>query len=118
MNTYLILKSLHIISFTAWMAGMFYLPRLYVYHTRAENGSQMDETFKIMELKLLRVIMNPAMILTVLFGVSLIYEIGFSNLGGWFHVKLLLVIFMMIFHAKLARIRKDFIMKSNIKDEN
>jgi len=99
------------------MAGMFYLPRLYVYHTRAESGSQMDETFKTMEHKLLRIIMNPAMILTILFGLGLIYEVGFSNLGGWFHAKLLLVLLMILFHAKLSKIRKDFIMWRNIKSE-
>ena len=70
-------KALHIVAVISWMAGLFYLPRLFVYHTRAEAGSPMSETFKVMEAKLLRIIMNPAMIVTWLAGLWLAYA------GGW-----------------------------------
>lgn len=117
MNTYLLLKALHIISFTCWMAAIFYLPRLYVYHTRAKIGSDMDKTFQLMELKLLRIIMNPAMILTIVFGLSLIYEVGMANLGKWFHIKLLLILIMMGLHGMLSKYRKDFAVGKNTKSE-
>lgn len=107
-NWYLFFKSMHIISFTAWMAGMFYLPRLYVYHCRAIEKGELDTTLQIMERKLLRVIINPAMILTFIFGICLIYQIGWDALTGWFHAKLTLVILLIAFHIMLSRYRKDF----------
>lgn len=107
-NYYLILKSLHLISIIAWMAGLLYLPRLYVYHVTAKEGGELDETLKIMERRLLRFIMNPAMIATVIFGVLLISSVGMSGFGGWFHVKSLLLLFMFASHGMLAKFRKDF----------
>lgn len=103
---YLVIKSLHIISVIAWMAGMFYLPRLFVYHTRAVKGGELDETLKIMERKLLRIIINPAMILTFIFGFWLIHFTGFSS--GWLHAKLTLVILLSAFHGFLSKCRKNF----------
>lgn len=116
-NSYLIFKSLHLISMVAWMAGLFYLPRLYVYHTRAKIGSEMDATFQIMEEKLLRIIMNPAMILTFLFGLLLIHEVGFKNLGIWFHIKLTCLFVLSGFHGYLAKVRKIFAKGENKKSE-
>ena len=78
---YDLLRGLHIIGVIAWMAGMLYLPRLYVYHARATPGSEMDETFKVMELKLLRIIINPAMIFTLVMGLALIWVDG--HIRGW-----------------------------------
>ncbi|MCE2993507.1 MAG: protoporphyrinogen oxidase HemJ [Alphaproteobacteria bacterium] len=116
-NWYLFFKSLHTISFVAWMAGMFYLPRLYVYHCRAIPNGELDTTLQIMELKLLRVIINPAMILTFIFGVCLIYQIGWASLSGWFHAKLTLVLLLTAFHIMLSRYRKDFENKKNTHSE-
>lgn len=115
MDLYLIIKSLHIISVIAWMAGMFYLPRLFVYHTGAQKGGELDETLKIMERKLLRIIINPAMILTFIFGFWLIYYIGFS--GGWLHAKIFLVLVLAGFHGFLAKCRKDFEKGENKRTE-
>jgi protoporphyrinogen IX oxidase len=110
---YLWIKALHVISVIAWMAGMLYLPRLYVYHCAAEIGSVQSETFKVMERRLLRGIINPAMIATWLFGILLVLRPGFDYLSGWFHVKLTMVILMQIAHAFLARWRKDFARDAN-----
>lgn len=104
---FLIIKALHMISVIAWMAGMFYLPRLYVYHTENSNEKKICEVFEVMERKLLRMIINPAMISSFLFGLMLIYIYGFSNYGGWLHVKLLMLLFMVIFHAMLVKYRKE-----------
>lgn len=103
-------KMLHILSVITWMAGLFYLPRLFVYHAeRGEPGSQMSETFKIMEGKLLRQIMAPAMIGTWIFGILLALTPGLVDWGsGWFYVKLTTVIGLTAFHHWLARRRKDF----------
>ncbi|MGF1620823.1 MAG: protoporphyrinogen oxidase HemJ [Rhodomicrobiaceae bacterium] len=108
MDGYLYIKALHIIAVIAWMAGLFYLPRLYVYHVDAAPGSQMSETFKVMEQRLLRVIMNPAMIASWVFGLILMF--GYVDLAtsGWLHAKLLLVVVMSGFHGFLAKRRKDF----------
>lgn len=101
------LKALHIISVIAWMAGMLYLPRLYVYHAVAEPGSVQSETFKVMERRLLRGIINPAMVATWIFGLSMAY-LGDLWLQGWLHAKLALLIGMQVAHAFLARWRRDF----------
>ncbi|MBN9543753.1 MAG: protoporphyrinogen oxidase HemJ [Alphaproteobacteria bacterium] len=114
---YLLIKALHIISFTAWMAGMFYLPRLYVYHTKYQSGSETDQLFQTMERKLLRVIMNPAMIATFIFGIMLMYILGLESLGGWFHAKVTLVLIMAGCHGMLAKYRKDFEKGVNKKSE-
>lgn len=100
-------KSLHIIAVISWMAGMLYLPRLYVYHSTSETGSPQSETFKIMEAKLLRIIMNPAMIASWVFGLWLWFGWNLGS-GGWIHAKLVLVVAMTGLHGFFAKIRKDF----------
>lgn len=105
-NLYLIVKSLHIISVISWMCGMLYLPRLFVYHTKAKPGGELDQTLQTMERKLLRIIINPAMIASFIFGVWLISIVGFS--GIWLHIKLTLVLILSGFHGFLAKCRKDF----------
>jgi putative membrane protein len=115
---YMWIKALHVIAMVAWMAGMFYLPRLYVYHVAADKGSELSETLKIMERKLLRMIINPAMIATWLFGtVMLLANSGIMSTGGWMHVKLAAVILMQIFHAFLSRWRKAFLKDANLHTE-
>ncbi|MEM8787030.1 MAG: protoporphyrinogen oxidase HemJ [Pseudomonadota bacterium] len=102
-------KAFHIMAVIAWMAGLFYLPRLYVYHTeQVTAGSQTATLFETMELKLLRVIMNPAMMATWGFGLLLILTPGVIDWrgDGWFHAKLLGVTAMTVFHMWLARQRK------------
>ncbi len=115
MDTYLIIKSLHIIFVIAWMCGLFYLPRLFVYHTKAQIGSELDLTLQIMERKLLKIIMNPAMILSFIFGFWLIHLIGFS--GGWLHLKTTLVLALAGFHGFLSKCRKDFAAGKNKHSE-
>jgi putative membrane protein len=106
------LKALHIIAVIAWMAGMFYLPRLYVYHAGAKPGSELSETFKTMERRLLRAIINPAMIAAWAFGLLLAWQ---GDLWGqhWFHAKLALLLLMQIVHAGLARWRRAFANDAN-----
>ncbi len=87
-EAYLWVKSVHVIAVISWMAGMLYLPRLFIYHCDAPAGSQQSETFKVMERRLLRLIMNPAMIVSWVLGVWLAWQAGFFT-SGWFHVKLL-----------------------------
>lgn len=101
-------KALHIIFVISWMAGIFYLPRLYVYHTKVKVGSEQDKMFQTMERKLLRIIMNPAMIGTYIFGLKNAYIYGLEALGIWFHIKMTAVIGLTIVHGLLARWRKDF----------
>lgn len=110
MDAYLWVKSLHVISIIAWMAGLLYLPRLFVYHTQAPVGSTQSETFKVMERKLLRYIMNPAMIASWIFGLWLIFLLGPDLLrtGGWLHTKLLLVMLLSVAHGAMAKWRRDF----------
>ncbi len=116
MDTYLWLKALHVISIIAWMAGLFYLPRLFVYHTQQKPGSETSELFKIMERRLLKVIMNPAMIASWIFGFMLAAKVhAFSH--PWFHVKLLLVIGLTVFHIMLGKWRKDFEADRNQRSE-
>ncbi len=106
-------KAFHVISVISWMAALFYMPRLFVYHTRATIGSEMDQTFQLMEYKLQKVIMTPAMILTYFFGLLVAYIYGFEALGGWFHVKMLMVLGLSAFHGFLAKTRKDFVKGEN-----
>lgn len=94
---YLWLLALHILAFVSWMAGMLYLPRLFIYHLDQPVGSQASATFQLMERRLLRFIMTPAMIATWIFGLGLIHTVGFSQ--GWLHAKLLLVFFMSGVHG-------------------
>lgn len=113
MDSYLIVKSLHIISVISWMAGMLYLPRLYVYHAGAVPGSEMDLTFQTMERRLLRFIINPAMIATFLFGIVLVAQLGVAGLGGWFHAKILLVVLLTVLHGLFSIWRKAFVAGKN-----
>jgi putative membrane protein len=100
-------KAFHIIAVIAWMAGMLYLPRLFVYHCAAPAGSPQSETFKTMERRLLRAIINPAMIATWVFGVWLAWLGGWAW-AGWFHAKVALVIVMSGLHGMLARYVREF----------
>ncbi len=110
-------KAIHVISVISWMAAMFYMPRLFVYHTRAKIGSKMDKTFQQMEHKLLKIIMTPSMILTYFFGILIAYIYGFVALGVWFHIKMTAVLGLTIFHGLLAKWRKDFINGNNNHSE-
>ena len=102
-------KSLHIVSIVAWMAGLLYLPRLFVYHAEAPAGSDSAETFKVMERRLLRGIMNPAMMLALIFGAALAATPGVVDWHqGWIWAKLALVVGLVGFHCLLTRWRKDF----------
>ena len=106
---YKLFLSLHIISVIAWVAGMLYLPRLFVYHTTKQVGSDSSETFKTMERRLLKLIINPAAILSYIFGFTLIYSIGAENLGHiWLQLKILLVLGMSGLHGYFAKLVKDF----------
>ena len=102
------IQALHIISVMAWMAGMLYLPRLFVYHCEAEIGSKQSETFKVMERRLLRAIINPAMGAAFLFGILMIVANHGLLTDHWFQVKLVFVLALSAFHGYLARWRKDF----------
>jgi putative membrane protein len=103
------IKSLHIISVIAWMAGMMYLPRLFVYHCEAGSGSEKSETFKIMERKLLRGIINPAMIATFLFGGMLLLTPGVIDWqSGWIWIKLALVLALGAMHGMFSKWRRQF----------
>ncbi len=104
---YLSIKAFHVAAVIAWMAGLFYLPRLFVYHAESEVGSAQSETFKAMERRLLRVIMNPAMIATWLAGLLLAHFGGWWT-APWFHAKLALVFLMSLFHGWLAMRRREF----------
>src|SRR3954468_23837351 len=95
---YLWLKAFHIIAVIAWMAGMLYLPRLFVYHCEAPAGSQQSETFKVMEWRLLKLIINPAMIVTWVLGLLLLWLGGWYQ-AHWMHAKLALVILMSVVHG-------------------
>ena len=109
-------KALHIISVIAWMAGMLYLPRLYVYHADAEPGSDKSETFKIMERRLLRAITNPAMVASFLFGGLMLATPGAIDWSmGWIWVKLAMIGLMAAIHGLLARWRRDFESDRNIR---
>lgn len=110
---YALYKALHIIAVISWMAGMLYLPRLFVYHADADKGSELSETFKIMERRLLRIIINPAMVLAFVFGGLMLWENPEILKQGWMHAKIALVLGMTAFHGFLARWRKQF-----VKDQN
>jgi putative membrane protein len=101
------LKAFHVIAVIAWMAGMLYLPRLFVYHCEAEPESKQSETFKVMERRLLRAIINPAMIAAWLLGLTLAYEGGWFP-AHWLQAKLALVLVLSAIHGLLARWVRDF----------
>ncbi len=114
MNTYLLFKSLHLISVISWMAGLLYLPRIFVYH--AENISEIktSEIFKIMEKKLFFYIMTPAMILSWVFGLLLIHSIGFQQLGQtWMLLKIVFVVILTTYHFYLGSLLNQFKLDSN-----
>ena len=99
MNYYLLFKSLHLISVISWMAGLLYLPRLFVYHAETSNNKEKKETFKLMEKRLFFYIMNPAMSLSWLFGTLLIYSIGIESLNYlWLQLKIIMVIILTLYH--------------------
>jgi len=111
------LLAFHIMSVISWMAGMFYMPRLFVYHTRLEVGSEASEMFKEMERKLIRIIINPAMILTWIFGLSLAF--GQDLWGqGWFQIKFICVLIMSGFHGYLSIWRRRFARDENAHSES
>lgn len=110
------IKSLHVISVIAWMAGLLYLPRLFVYHADATPGSEASETFKVMERKLLRAIMNPAMIAAFVFGGLLLATPGVVDWGAaWIWIKLAAVAALAVTHHVYARWRKDFAADANTR---
>jgi len=109
-------KALHVISVIAWMAGLFYLPRLFVYHCQVPAGSPQSELFKVMERRLLRAIMNPAMIATWIFGLWTAWLIE-AWTQPWFHIKFALVLVMSGAHHALARRRKEFAEDRNTRPE-
>ena len=117
MNTYLLFKSIHLIAVISWMAGLLYLPRIFVYHSEAvQNNKSQDliETFKVMERRLLVYIMNPAMIVSWIFGVLLIHTIGLDNLGSvWIQSKLAFVIILTIYHFFLFQCLRKFAENNN-----
>jgi protoporphyrinogen IX oxidase len=104
---YLWLKALHIIAIIAWMAGMLYLPRLFVYHSVAEKGSVQSETFKVMERRLLRAIMTPAMIAAWVLGLWIAWSGNWFS-APWLHAKLALVVLLSGFHGMLSKWTKEF----------
>ena len=114
--SYNFLKTIHIISFTTWMAGLFYLPRLFVYHSKENKNSKTYSTFIIMEKKLLKYIMNPSFIITFVSGLILVLQTKQYE-ERWFIIKFLLVVSMSVFHMYCAKVRISFEKMLNEKDE-
>ena len=116
MNSYLLFKSLHLIAVISWMAGLLYLPRIFVYHAENLNDSNTSSIFKIMEKKLYLYIMMPAMVLSWIFGMILISNIGFETLSTlWIKIKLILVILLTLYHFYLGKLLEDFRLNKNTK---
>ena len=116
MNLYLFFKSLHLIAVISWMAGLLYLPRIFVYHTEAKDESQKN-IFKIMERKLYNYIMMPAMLLSWLFGMLLIHNIGFSVFSElWMQIKIISVVILTYYHFTLGKYLNDFAINDNKKN--
>ena len=117
MNIYLLFKSIHLIAVISWMAGLLYLPRIFVYHSEAARNNKSEDlmsTFKIMERRLFIYIMNPAMIVSWIFGILLIHTLGMDNLGHiWVQLKLVFVIILTIYHFFLFQCLKKFIENNN-----
>tara|TARA_B100000989_G_scaffold76544_1_gene54315 strand:+ start:394 stop:828 length:435 start_codon:yes stop_codon:yes gene_type:complete len=114
MNTYLLFKALHLISVISWMAGLLYLPRIFVYHAQNNSVPIITEVFKVMEKKLFYYIMTPAMVLSWLFGLLLIHEIGFDKLGQiWMVLKLIFVVLLTVYHFYLGRKLEQFRLNLN-----
>ena len=115
---YLWIKSIHVIAVISWMAGLLYLPRLFVYHTRVAPGSEQDQLFQVMEAKLLRIIMNPAMIASWIFGLMLLADGTIAgDPAGWLYLKLAAVVALTAFHMMLARWRRQFQEGKNARAE-
>ena len=115
MNTYLLFKSLHLIAVISWLAGLLYLPRIFVYHSEATHRSQTD-VFKVMERKLYNYIMMPAMILSWLFGALLLHNSGFGVFSElWMQIKIILVIILTCYHFTLGKYLNDFALDNNQK---
>jgi putative membrane protein len=113
-DVYLWLKSLHIIAVISWMAGLLYLPRLFIYHTDSAAGSEQSETFKVMEHRLLKVIMNPAMMISWVLGLYMAWQAyGFS--GGWLHAKIGAVVLLTATHVYFSRHVRRFARDENTK---
>lgn len=110
-------KAFHLVAVISWMAAMLYLPRLFVYHTGAKSGGELDKTLRVMEEKLFRIIMNPAMVVSLLLGLLMLWGQGFSSYGKWIHVKILLLVFMFGFHGACSKWRKLFALGKNVKSE-
>lgn len=110
------IKAFHIIAIIAWMAGLLYLPRLFVYHAQSKIGSEQSETFKVMEWRLLRYITTPAMLASWVLGLALAFSgvIDWSK-DGWFHAKLFLVLLLSAYHGLLAKWTKDFALDRNTR---
>ena len=117
-HVYLWVKAFHVMSVIAWMAGMFYLPRLFVYHCMVARGTAESERFKVMERRLLKQIINPAMIATWCFGLVLVLTPGVVDWhSGWWWVKIIGVLAMSAFHGKLVGWRRDFMEDRNVRPE-
>ena len=109
MNYYLLFKSLHLISVISWMAGLLYLPRIFVYHAQNSDDRKISDVFKVMEKKLYFYIMTPAMILSWIFGLILIHSIGFQQLGQtWMVLKIIFVILLTLYHFYLGKTLNQF----------
>ena len=112
MNTYLLFKSIHLIAVISWMAGLLYLPRIFVYHSESISNKKSEDlvsTFKVMERRLFIYIMNPAMIVSWIFGILLIYSIGLENFNNlWLKIKLLLAVLLTVYHFFLFYYLKKF----------
>jgi len=110
------IKAFHIIAIIAWMAGLLYLPRLFVYHAASKKGSEPSETFKVMERRLLRLITTPAMLASWVLGLILAFSSVIDWLrDGWFHAKLVLVVLLSAYHVCLAMWTKDFALDRNTR---
>ena len=115
MNSYLIIKSLHLVAVISWMAGLLYLPRIFVYHSEADHESQ-KKVFKTMERKLYNYIMMPAMLLSWLFGILLLHSLGFSVIFElWMQIKTVLIIILTYYHFTLGKYLNDFAIENNQK---
>ena len=116
MNLYLLFKSLHLIAVISWMAGLLYLPRIFVYHVENSEKKDVINIFQVMEKRLYFYIMRPAMILTWVFGITLIYSIGFEVFSYlWLQIKLILVILMSIYNEYLGKCLKSLKSRTNMK---
>ena len=117
MNTYLLFKSIHLIAVISWMAGLLYLPRIFVYHSEAVQSNKSEHLtsiFKVMERRLFIYIMNPAMIVSWIFGILLIHTIGIDNFGSfWLQLKLIFVIILTIYHLFLFQCLRKFAENNN-----